>query len=154
MTLTVGAPAPDFTLPTDGGGSLSLSALRGKPVVLYFYPKDDTPGCTTESCDFRDARPDFSGLGAEIVGISKDSPASHDKFKAKHGLNFPLVSDTEGTVCEAYGVWVEKKNYGKTYMGIERTTVLIDKDGTVAKIWRKVKVAGHVAAVKEAVAGL
>ncbi len=152
MTLDIGSPAPDFTLPTDGGGSVTLSALRGRPVVLYFYPKDDTPGCTTESCDFRDAQPDFPGLGAEIIGLSKDSPTSHDKFKAKHGLTFTLASDTDGTVCEAYGVWVEKKNYGKTYMGIERTTVLIDRAGNVAKVWRKVKVAGHVAAVKEAVA--
>lgn len=154
MTLDIGSPAPDFTLPTDGGGSATLSALRGRPVVLYFYPKDDTPGCTTESCDFRDAQPDFSGLGVEIIGLSKDSPASHDKFKAKHGLTFPLASDTDGTVCAAYGVWVEKKNYGKTYMGIERTTVLIDRDGNVAKVWRKVKVAGHVAAVRDAVAAL
>ena len=154
MTLDIGSPAPDFTLPTDGGGSVSLSALRGRPVVLYFYPKDDTPGCTTESCDFRDAQPDFTGLGAEIIGLSKDSPASHDKFKAKHGLTFTLASDADGTVCEAYGVWVEKKNYGKTYMGIERTTVLIDRAGNVAKVWRKVKVAGHVAAVKETLAAM
>ena len=154
MTLDIGSPAPDFTLPTDGGGSVTLSALKGRPVVLYFYPKDDTPGCTTESCDFRDAQPDFSGLGVEIIGLSKDSPASHDKFKAKHGLTFPLASDTDGKVCEAYGVWVEKKNYGKTYMGIERTTVLIDRDGTVARVWRKVKVAGHVAAVRDAVAAV
>lgn len=154
MTLTVGSPAPDFTLPADGGGSVTLSALKGRPVVLYFYPKDDTPGCTTESCDFRDAQPDFAGLGTEIIGLSRDPPASHDKFKAKHGLTFPLASDTDGKVCEAYGVWVEKLNYGKKYMGIERTTVLIDKDGNVAKVWRKVKVAGHVAAVKEALQGL
>ena len=154
MTLDIGSPAPDFTLPTDGGGSVTLSALHGRPVVLYFYPKDDTPGCTTESCDFRDAQPDFTGLGAEIIGLSKDSPASHDKFKAKHGLTFTLASDTDGKVCESYGVWVEKKNYGKTYMGIERTTVLIDRAGNAAKVWRKVKVAGHVAAVKEAVAAM
>jgi peroxiredoxin Q/BCP len=150
MSLETGAPAPDFTLPTDGGGSITLSALRGQPVVLYFYPKDDTPGCTTESCDFRDAELDFSNLGVKIIGISKDSVASHDRFKAKHGLTFPLASDTDGRVCDTYGVWVEKKNYGKTYMGIERTTVLIGRDGSVVKVWRKVKVAGHVASVMEA----
>lgn len=154
MTLTVGAPAPDFTLPTDGGGSVTLSDLRGKPVVLYFYPKDDTPGCTTEACDFRDAEPDFSGASAVVIGISKDPVAKHDKFKAKHGLTFPLASDADGDVCERYGVWKEKSMYGKTFLGIERTTVLVAADGTVARIWPKVKVKGHAAEVLEAVKAL
>lgn len=154
MTLTVGAPAPDFTLPTDGGGSVTLSDLRGKPVVLYFYPKDDTPGCTTEACDFRDAEPDFSGASAVVIGISKDTVAKHDKFKAKHGLTFPLASDADGDVCERYGVWKEKSMYGKTFLGIERTTVLVAADGTVARVWPKVKVKGHAAEVLEAVKAL
>ena len=154
MTLTVGAPAPDFTLPTDGGGSVTLSELRGKPVVLYFYPKDDTPGCTTEACDFRDAEPDFSGASAVVIGISKDTVAKHDKFKAKHGLTFPLASDADGDVCERYGVWKEKSMYGKTFLGIERTTVLVAADGTVARVWPKVKVKGHAAEVLEAVKAL
>lgn len=150
MSIDAGSPAPDFTLPADGGGSVTLSALRGKKVILYFYPKDDTPGCTAEACAFRDMLPDFSGSGATVLGISKDSAASHDKFKQKYGLNFTLVSDPEGKVCEAYGVWVEKKNYGKTYMGIERSTFLIDEKGVVQKVWRKVKVDGHVQKVLEA----
>ncbi len=154
MTLTVGKPAPDFTLPTDGGGSVTLSDLRGKPVVLYFYPKDDTPGCTTEACDFRDAEPDFSGASAVVIGISKDTVAKHDKFKAKHGLTFPLASDADSDVCERYGVWKEKSMYGKTFLGIERTTVLVAADGTVARVWPKVKVKGHAAEVLEAVKAL
>lgn len=154
MTLTVGATAPDFTLPTDGGGSVTLSDLRGKPVVLYFYPKDDTPGCTTEACDFRDAEPDFSGASAVVIGISKDTVAKHDKFKAKHGLTFPLASDADGDVCERYGVWKEKSMYGKTFLGIERTTVLVAADGTIARVWPKVKVKGHAAEVLEAVKAL
>lgn len=147
MSIEAGAAAPDFTLPTDGDGSLSLSSLRGKKVILYFYPKDDTPGCTKEACSFQSALPDFSAADAVIVGVSKDDPGKHDRFKGKYGLNFTLVSDTEGKVCEAYGVWVEKKNYGKTYMGIERSTFLIDANGVVAKVWRKVKVDGHAEAV-------
>lgn len=153
MSIDVGSPAPDFTLATDNGGSVSLSALKGKKVVLYFYPKDDTPGCTKEACAFQESLPDFTGSDAVIIGLSKDSAASHDKFKAKYNLDFTLASDSDGAVCEAYGVWVEKKNYGKTYMGIERTTVLIDEQGVVAKIWRKVKVDGHAAKVLEAVRG-
>ena len=151
MTLEVGSPAPDFTLPTDGGGTITLSSLRGQPVVLYFYPKDDTSGCTSQACGFRDALPDFSGINARIIGVSRDSVASHDKFKAKHELNFTLASDHEGAVTEAYGVWVEKSMYGRKYMGIERATYLIDKDGNIAQIWRKVKVTGHVKAVLKAV---
>ncbi|SOD89291.1 thioredoxin-dependent thiol peroxidase [Caenispirillum bisanense] len=154
MTLSVGDTAPDFTLPTDGGGSVTLSDLRGKPVVLYFYPKDDTPGCTTEACDFRDAMPDFSGIDAVVIGISKDTVAKHDKFKAKHGLTFPLASDAEGDVCERYGVWKEKSMYGKTFLGIERSTFLVGRDGTLARVWPKVKVKGHAAEVLEAVKAL
>ena len=147
MSLKVGDKAPDFTLPTDGGGKVSLKDLKGKKRVLYFYPKDDTPGCTTEACGFRDALPDFSKVKAAIVGISKDSAASHDRFKAKFKLPFPLASDEDGTVCEAYGTWVEKSMYGKTYMGIERSTFLIDETGVIRNIWRKVKADGHAAEV-------
>ena len=153
MTIAVGEPAPDFTLPADGGGSVTLSALRGRKVILYFYPKDDTPGCTREACTFRDALPDFSAADATVIGISRDSLASHDRFKAKYELPFPLLSDADGTVCTAYGAWAEKKNYGKTYWGIERTTVLIGADGRVLAIWRKVKVDGHVAKVLAAAKG-
>ena len=115
--------------------------------MLYFYPRDDTPGCTREAQEFTEALGEFARAGAEIVGVSKDSTAKHDKFRAKYGLPFTLVSDADSDICERYGVWVEKKNYGKTYMGIERSTFLIDADGTVSKVWRKVKVAGHVDAV-------
>ena len=152
--VTEGAKAPEFKAVTDGGGCLKLSSLKGKHVVLYFYPKDDTPGCTKESCGFAENYGDFTGKGAEIVGVSKDSVARHDKFKAKYDLPFTLVSDEDGAICEAYGVWKEKKNYGRTYMGIERSTFLIDKKGKVAKVWRKVKVNGHVEAVKDALDAL
>lgn len=144
MSLDIGDKAPDFDLPTDGGKTLKLSSLRGKKVVLYFYPKDSTPGCTTEAEGFRDAIKTFAKAGTEIVGVSKDSVKRHDNFKSKLALPFPLVSDTEGTACEAYEVWVEKKNYGRTYMGIERSTFLIDEAGKIAQIWRKVRVKGHV----------
>lgn len=147
-------PAPDFTLPRDGGETVSLSGLRGRAVVLFFYPRDDTSGCTRESIEFSQARQEFAAAGAEVIGVSKDSVASHDKFVAKHGLTVPLLSDAEGTVCEDYGTWVEKKMYGRTFMGIERTTVLIDADGLVAQVWRKVKVPDHVDAVLEAVRAL
>lgn len=149
-SVEVGSPAPDFTMPTDGGGSVTLSALKGKPVVLYFYPKDDTSGCTSEACGFRDQLPDFSGLDAVVIGVSKDGVASHDKFKAKYELPFTLASDKETQVAETYGVWVEKSMYGRKYMGLERATFLIDKDGVVRNVWRKVKVTGHVAAVLKA----
>ena len=145
--LNPGDHAPDFTLPSDGGGTVSLKKLRGKPVILYFYPKDDTPGCTTEACGFRDSLPDFARTGATVIGLSRDDVASHDKFKRKHGLTFPLAADVDGTVCEAYGTWVEKSMYGRKYMGIERATFLIDGKGVIRRIWRKVKVAGHVAEV-------
>jgi len=154
MSIEPGQPAPDFTLPTDGGGSVSLKELRGRKVVLYFYPKDDTPGCTTEACAFRDALPDFTGLDATVIGVSKDSVARHDKFKAKHGLPFTLASDEEGTVCEAYGTWIEKSMYGRSYMGIDRATFLIDGEGIVRGVWRKVKVKGHVEEVLEAARAL
>ena len=150
MTVDIGDKAPDFTMATDGGGKLSLKALKGRKVVLYFYPRDDTPGCTTEACGFRDNLPDFSKVDAEIVGVSRDSVKRHDNFKAKYELPFQLVSDEDGAICEAYGVWVEKKNYGRTYMGIERATFLIDAKGVVREVWRKVKVNGHVEAVTQA----
>ena len=150
MSVEAGKKAPDFTAPTDSGKKLKLSDLRGKPVVLYFYPKDDTPGCTAEACGFRDALPDFSKIKAQVIGVSKDSVARHDKFKTKYDLPFPLVSDEDGKICEKYGTWVEKSLYGRKYMGIERATFLIDKTGTVAKVWHKVKVPAHVADVLEA----
>ena len=147
MVATTGKPAPDFTLPTDGGGEVKLADLKGKKVVLYFYPKDMTSGCTAESCDFRDRYPDFNGLDVEIIGISKDSIARHDKFKEKHDLPFTLASDETDKVCEAYGVWRQKSMYGKKFMGIERSTFLIDATGVVRGEWRKVKVKGHADAV-------
>ncbi|MDX2102300.1 MAG: thioredoxin-dependent thiol peroxidase [Alphaproteobacteria bacterium] len=154
MSVDVGQPAPAFTMPTDGGGTVSLSDLAGKIVVLYFYPKDDTSGCTAEACDFRDNLAQFNSVGAVVIGVSKDSVASHDKFKKKHGLTFTLASDAEGETCERYGTWVQKSMYGRTYMGIDRATFLIDGTGTVRQIWRKVKVPGHVAAVKKAIDAL
>jgi thioredoxin-dependent peroxiredoxin len=143
-TLSEGDNAPDFTLPTDGGGSISLKALKGRKVVLYFYPKDDTSGCTLEAKGFNDAKAKFTAAGAEIIGVSADSVTSHDKFKKKYGLGFTLASDEEKKMLEAYGVWVEKSMYGKKYMGIERSTFLIGTDGKVKKAWTKVKVPGHV----------
>ena len=154
MSVAVGKKAPDFTAPTDGGKKLKLSELRGKPVVLYFYPKDDTPGCTTEACNFRDAAPDFKKLKAQVIGVSNDSVARHDKFKAKYDLNFPLVADEDGKICEKYGTWIEKSLYGRKYMGIERATFLIDKEGVVRQIWNKVKVNGHVDEVRDALKAL
>ena len=154
MTAEAGTQAPDFTMPTDGGGQISLSGLRGGPVILYFYPKDDTPGCTKEACGFRDALPDFSALGATVIGVSKDDTAKHDKFKAKYDLPFTLASDADGATCDAYGVWVEKSMYGRKYMGIDRATFLIGADGRIAKVWRKVKVPGHVEEVLQALRAL
>ena len=142
--LKVGDKAPSFDMPTDGGGTVSLSSLAGKSVVLYFYPKDDTSGCTKEACDFRDNVPSLGRIDATVIGVSRDSVASHDKFKRKHGLPFPLAADVDGKVCEAYGTWVEKSMYGRRYMGIERATFLIDAKGVIRNIWRKVKVPGHV----------
>lgn len=142
--LAEGAMAPDFDLPTDGGGKFSLSAHRGKPVVLFFYPKDDTSGCTTEAIGFTAAKPEFDKLGVVVAGMSPDSVKSHDKFCKKHGLGVTLVSDEDKTALEAYGVWKEKSMYGKKYMGVERSTFLIGKDGNIVKAWRKVSVPGHV----------
>ncbi|WP_419799598.1 MAG: thioredoxin-dependent thiol peroxidase [Terasakiella sp.] len=151
MTLEVGSQAPDFTLPTDGNGELSLSSLRGKKVVLYFYPKDSTPGCTTQAKGFRDEHAAFEAENCIIIGASKDTVKRHDNFKTKQELNFPLVSDAESDLCETYGVWQEKKMYGKTFMGIVRTTFLIDENGIIKKIWPKVKVKDHIAEVLKAV---
>lgn len=152
--LAVGDTAPDFTLPTDSGEELTLSSLRGRPVVIYFYPKDDTPGCTTESCEFRDLMPRFDASNATILGISPDSVKSHQKFKTKFELPFTLIADTENVACQAYDVWKEKSMYGKQYMGVDRTTFVIDKDGKLSHIFGKVKPAGHAAEVMEAVASL
>jgi len=154
MTLAAGAKAPDFTLPTDGNGSITLSSLKGEAVILYFYPKDDTTGCTAEACSFRDSEVNFRGAKTKVIGISKDSVAAHDKFKKKYELNFTLASDKDGHVCEDYGVWAEKSMYGRTYFGIVRTTFLIDKDGVIQRVWNKVKVAGHAAEVLKAAEGL
>lgn len=149
-----GKKAPDFKLPADGGGELKLSGFKGGPVVVYFYPKDNTPGCTKEAIAFTELAAEFEAAGATIVGISPDSAQSHDKFKAKHDLTIRLAADEEKKVAEAYGVWVEKSMYGRKYMGVERSTFLIDKAGKVAQIWRKVKVPGHAEAVLEAVRNL
>lgn len=151
MTVDVGDKAPDFSMPTDGGGSVSLSGLKGKKVVLYFYPKDDTPGCTKQACAFRDSLPDFSKIDATVIGVSRDPVAKHDKFKAKYELNFPIASDEDGKASDAYGTWVEKSMYGKKYMGMERTTFLIDGQGVIRNVWRKVKVDGHADEVLKAV---
>lgn len=141
--LESGDKAPDFTLPTNGGETLSLKSLKGKTVVLYFYPKDMTPGCTTEAQDFRDHSKDFDKAGAVIVGVSKDSVKRHDNFVEKLSLPFQLVSDEDGTLCEAFGVWVEKSLYGRKYMGIARATFIIDGKGVIRHVWPNVKVKGH-----------
>jgi peroxiredoxin Q/BCP len=154
MTIAVGAPAPDFTLPASGGRTVSLAALRGKPFVLYFYPRADTPGCTKEACAFQEALPQLGHIGVEVIGVSKDGMRPIEKFAAKYGLTFPLASDPEAKVIDAYGAWQEKSMYGKKYMGIERSTVLVDAAGSVAKIWPKVKVEGHASEVLHAVAAL
>lgn len=147
MTLELNQPAPDFTLPATGNQTITLSALKGKPVVLYFYPRDNTPGCTHEAIAFRDLYDQFTALGAVILGLSRDSVASHEKFKAKFSLPFDLVSDPEEVACQAYDVMRNKTMYGKPVRGIERSTFLIDADGNIAAIWRKVKVDGHAEAV-------
>lgn len=152
--LTIGESAPDFELDGDGGSKITLSALRGSPVVVYFYPKDDTPGCTKEAIAFSALEQEFAKLGARIIGISPDTAAKHDKFKAKHNLTVSLAADPEKTACEAYGIWVEKSMYGKKYMGVERSTFLVDAEGKLTQIWRKVKVAGHAEAVLDAVKAL
>ena len=152
--LQVGQPAPDFTLPSDTDGDVQLSGLRGKPVVLYFYPKDNTPGCTTEACDFRDRMDRVVAAGATVLGVSPDSLRKHGNFRAKFDLNFPLLTDAEKAVNTAYGVWREKKNYGRTYMGTVRSTFLIDSEGIIRQIWDKVRVKGHADAVIEALEAL
>ena len=152
--LAEGDPAPAFDLPADGGGRVGSAALAGKPYVIYFYPKDDTPGCTKEAIGFSCVYDQFKAAGVEVIGVSKDSAASHDKFKKKHDLVFPLGSDAEGGVVEAFGAWVEKSMYGKKYMGIDRSTFLVGKDGKIARVWRKVSVPGHVEEVLEAAKGL
>jgi peroxiredoxin Q/BCP len=138
-----GKPAPDFELSTDTGETVRLADLRGKPVVLYFYPRDDTPGCTTQACGIRDAWEDFRKKGAVVLGVSPDDEGSHAKFREKYGLPFTLLADSDHELTERYGFWVEKKNYGKTYMGVERSTVVIDAEGNVAKIFRRVKPEAH-----------
>jgi thioredoxin-dependent peroxiredoxin len=154
MAVQAGQPAPEFDLPTAGGGRARLADFRGKALVLYFYPRDDTPGCTKEAQGFAEAYPEFRAAGIELVGVSKDDTASHEKFKAKYGLPFTLASDETGAVVEAYGSWVEKSRYGRTYMGIDRSTFLIDGDGIVRRVWRKVSVPDHVAEVLEAARAL
>ncbi|MDX2237146.1 MAG: thioredoxin-dependent thiol peroxidase [Hyphomonadaceae bacterium] len=152
-TLNPGDRAPKFDLPTAGGGRVKLASLKGQSVVLYFYPKDDTSGCTQEALNFTEKADDFAAAGAVVIGVSKDSVSAHEKFAAKHGLTVTLASDEDGAVCEAYGVWVEKSMYGRKYMGIERATFLIGPDGTLRAVWRKVKVPGHAEAVLKAVKG-
>ena len=152
--LNIGDTAPAFTLPRDGGEQVSLADYAGQAVVLYFYPRDDTPGCTKEAIGFTEMADEFTAANTVVIGASKDSVKKHDKFREKHSLGVVLVSDEESDLCETYGVWVEKSMYGKTYMGIERATFLIGPDGKIAQIWRKVKVPGHVEAVLEAARAL
>lgn len=154
MAIEPGNKAPGFSMATDGGGKVALKDLKGKKVVLYFYPKDDTSGCTREAIDFTAKADAFKKAGAVVIGCSRDDAKSHDKFKAKHKLGIALAADTDGTVTEAYGVWVEKSMYGRKYMGIERATFLIDAAGKIANVWRKVKVPGHVDEVLAAVKAL
>jgi peroxiredoxin Q/BCP len=154
MALKTGSKAPSFKLATDGAGSVSLSELKGRPFVLYFYPKDDTSGCTKEAIGFSENHKKFEKLGVSIVGVSKDSTALHDKFKKKYGLKITLGSDPDIETAKAYGVWVEKSMYGRKYMGMERATFLIDAKGVIREIWHKVKVPGHVEAILEAVKAL
>lgn len=152
--LEIGAKAPDFTLARDGGGKIALSGFGGRKVVLYFYPKDDTSGCTSEAKDFNALLPKFATAGTEVIGLSPDGVASHDKFKAKYGLDFALAADPEKATLQAYGVWTEKSMYGRKYMGVERTTVLVDASGRIARVWNKVKVPGHAAEVLAAAEAL
>ncbi|WP_298284085.1 peroxiredoxin [Acidocella sp.] len=154
MSLTIGAPAPDFSLPATGGRGVSLASLRGKPFVIYFYPRADTPGCTKEACAFQSGLPDFSALGVTVIGVSKDSMKALEKFAEKYSLAFPLASDPAATTIAAYGAWQEKSMYGKKYMGIERSTVLVDAAGNIAHHWPKVKIDGHAGEVLKAVLAL
>ena len=152
--LKAGDAAPNFDIPTDGGGRASLAGLKGKKLVLYFYPKDDTSGCTSEAKAFTEGADAFAKAGAAVIGVSKDSVLSHEKFKAKYDLGFALGADVDGKTVEAYGVWVEKSMYGRKYMGIERATFLIDPQGKIARVWRKVKVPGHASEVLAAAQAL
>ncbi|MBR72328.1 MAG: thioredoxin-dependent thiol peroxidase [Rhodospirillaceae bacterium] len=152
--LNEGDKAPVFTAMSDGDRSLNSNELRGKVVVLFFYPKDDTPGCTKESCGFSDLVNEFKMHNAVIIGVSKDSIDRHNRFKEKYNLKFDLISDEEGSLCESFGTWKEKKNYGRTYMGIERSTFIIDEEGKIIKIWRKVRVNGHVEEVLDFIKGI
>ena len=154
MSIAENETAPEFSLPASGGGTISLTAMKGKPFVLYFYPRADTPGCTKEAQAFQEALPALADAGVEVIGVSKDGIKPIEKFAEKYGLTFPLASDPEGKIVEAYGAWVEKSMYGKSYMGIDRSTVLIDGEGKVARIWRKVKVPGHAAEVVKAAKAL
>jgi thioredoxin-dependent peroxiredoxin len=154
MTLRIGDAAPAFELPATGGAPISLAGLKGRKAVIYFYPKDDTSGCTLEAQDFQALKGEFAQAGTEVIGVSADSVASHDRFAQKYGLDFTLASDESLTMLEAYGVWVEKSMYGRKYMGVERTTVLVDRDGRIARIWPKVKVPGHAAEVLAAAQAL
>jgi peroxiredoxin Q/BCP len=154
MSVEEGKPAPAFDLPASGGRSVSLAAMRGKPFVLYFYPKADTSGCTREACDFQEALPALGQIGIEVVGISPDPMPPIEKFAAKYDLTFPLASDAGKTMAEAYGTWVEKSMYGRKYMGMDRATFLVDAEGKVARIWRKVKVPGHAQEVLKAAQAL
>lgn len=151
--VSTGDPAPDFTLPADDGATVRLSDLRGRRVVLYFYPKDDTSGCTTQACELRDDLPRFREANAVVLGVSPDPVASHVKFKKKYDLNFPLLADEDHAVAEAYGVWKEKSMYGRKYMGIERSTFVIDTEGRIEQAWRKVKPRGHSELVQAHLAG-
>lgn len=151
MPLNIGDKAPNFKAESDTGETFSLSSLKGKPFVLYFYPKDDTSGCTAEACSFTENIKAFDKLGVTVLGVSKDSLEKHAKFRKKYDLKFPLLSDADGAVCEAYETWIEKSMYGRKYMGIDRATFLIDADGKIQSLWRKVKVPGHIEAVLEAV---
>lgn len=148
-----GDQAPDFTLPADDGSTVTLSSFRGRKVVLYFYPKDDTSGCTAQACEFRDTLPRIEESGAVVLGVSPDPVKSHVKFRDKYDLNFPLLADEDHAVAEAWGVWVEKSMYGRTYFGIERSTFLIDEEGKVSKVWRKVKAKGNAEMVAGALGG-
>lgn len=150
----IGSSAPAFTLKSDAGEKIKLADFKGKPVVLYFYPKDDTPGCTTEACNFRDASQTFKDLGAVVLGVSPDDVDSHVKFRDKHSLNFPLLADTDHKIAEKYGAWREKNMYGKKSMGIQRSTFLIDSSGKIAQVWKRVKVDGHDQQVIDAIKAL
>ena len=153
MSVTEGAPAPDFAMPATGGRTVSLAAPRGRPFVLYFYPRADTPGCTREACAFQEALPRLGAAGVDVIGVSKDALPALERFAAKHGLAFPLASDN-GAAAQAYGAWVEKSMYGRTRMGLDRSTILVDAEGRVARVWRKVRVDGHAAEVQAAALAL